>query len=220
MKPLHRSKMSRFCRTFATLTLGLGLSSTATTQGWAQEAPPAEPAAPAEDAAEETVVFETPEAVFDVAQAAFNEGDWKRFLACVAPDRRDEFIGEMAYTFASFARRADADPRVKKLVAEHLPKDFDPMDIMGSEDPRAEVIQLAKQMGDAEGFFAGAMTLANDLRFGDAEDAASITDVSEFTYSEDQKTAQATVTITTPEGDVTEPWSFKQHEAGWYLSMQ
>jgi len=187
----------------------------------AQEPAPAAAETAPEAEAAQAVVYDTPEAVFAAAQAAFNERDWHLFFTCVALDRRDELVGEMAVTFASMAKQPGVDERIAALVEKHLPPDFDAMEVMlSSDNPRAEVVRLAQRMDDPEGFYADAMTLAIALRYGNAEDAVTITALSDLKFNEKKTAATGNVTITSPDSEEQQPWAFERYEDSWFLAMK
>ena len=189
--------------------------------------------------------YESPEAVYEAARDAFNARDWEAFVGTVSPASRDEVIGQMALAIAAMAQQPGSDPRLGALVDEYLPRNFNPMDLMMSDNAEAETIRLAKRMGDPEGFFVDAMSLIFSMQYSpdelagaedaeaDAEEAAGeggaeddakqsldaeIRALDELTI--DGETATGLVTITTSTGDKRDPWTFEQHEGRWYLSMR
>lgn len=119
--------------------------------------------------AEESSGYESPEAAFAAAQAAFNARDWSAFVECVTPAGRDELVGQFALAFASMAQQPGSDPRVAQLVEAYLPRNFDPTDIMLSDDAQAETIRLAKRIGKPEAFFVAAMSLIFQMQYGQDE---------------------------------------------------
>ncbi|MEM9419948.1 MAG: hypothetical protein AAGA25_12980 [Planctomycetota bacterium] len=184
--------------------------------------------------------FDTPEAAYEAARDAFNDRDWEAFVATVSPARRDEIIGQMAVALAAMAQQPGGDPRLGQLVEKHLPRNFNPMDLMMSDNAEAESKLLVKRMGDPEGFFVDAMSLIFSMQYSKTELAtpegeeatepaaeegngkqtldAEITAMDELTIDED--TATAIVTITTSTGDQRDPWTFDRYEGKWYLSMR
>ncbi len=190
--------------------------------------------------------FDSPEAVYAAARDAFNAQDWDAFVATVSPARLNEVIGQMAVALAGMAQQPGSDPRLAVLVDEYLPRNFDPMQVMMSDDAQAQTILLGKRMGDPQGFFAEAMSLIFSMQYSPAELApaedqepatpeseaqagatpqdtkqpldAQITAMDELTIQENR--AEAMVTITTSTGDQRDRWTFEQHEGRWYLSMR
>lgn len=149
------------------LTIGwlfvAGLMSAASATGQAESA------TETEVQAVEQTGFESPEMAFAAGQSAFNERDWEAFVDCVSPGRRDLMVGEMAVALAGMSQQPGSDPRVAALVEEYLPRGFDPMDIMLSEDAEAQTVKLAKRMGDPEAFFVEAMSLIFQMQYGQTE---------------------------------------------------
>ena len=185
--------------------------------GWAQSAEaPAAASDPALAEAEAGV-----RVVFDRASAAFNERDWPGFVECVSPARRDELVGQTAIGFATMAQMDGADPRVAELVAEHLPKDLDPAELsMGSDDPRADRIRLAKRLAEPMDFFARAMSLAFSLQYGEAMEQVKVTTLQNLSFDEPREHAAGEVTFQIPDDQRQDFWTFEKHEDAWYLSMQ
>lgn len=201
------------------------------------------------DQAQALAGHETPEAAFAAARDAFNARDWEAFVETVSPARRDEIIGQMAVAFAGMAKQPGSDPRLGVLVDEYLPRNFDPMDLMMSDDAQAQTIRLAKRMGDPEGFFVEAMSLVFSMQYSTAElasaedsDAAEDPDTDTAQEQSDaadetkqtldaqitamdelaikEDRAEAIVTITTTTGNQSDRWTFEQYEGRWYLSMR
>jgi len=194
--------------------------------------------------AESAVGYDTPELAFAAARDAFNAEDWDAFVDTVSPARRDEIIGQMAVALAGMAQQPGSDPRLGALVDEYLPRNFDPMDLMMSDNAQAETIRLAKRMGDPEGFFVEAMSLIFNMQYspaelapaedaaesdGDAQDTepageakqkldAQITAMDDLVIQDDR--AETMVTITTSTGDQKDQWTFEKYEGRWYLSMR
>ncbi|MBB6430022.1 hypothetical protein [Algisphaera agarilytica] len=183
--------------------------------------------------------FGSPEAAYEAARDAFNDRDWEAFVATVSPARRDEIIGQMALALAAMAQQPGSDPRLGELVDNHLPRNFNPMDVMMSDNAEAETKRLAKRMGDPEGFFVDAMSLIFSMQYsktqlatsedaGDNADPAAeedkqaldaeITAINDLTIEDD--VATAVVTISTSTGDQLDPWTFDRYEGKWYLSMR
>ena len=159
--------------------------------------------------------------IYDRAAAAFNERDWPEFVDCVSPPRRDELVGQTAIGFATMAQMDGADPRVAELVAEHLPKDLDPVQLsMGSDDPRADRIRLAKRLADPMGFFAQAMSLAFALQYGDAMEEVKVTALQNLSFDPPHQHAAGEVTFAIPDAQRKDFWTFEKLEDGWFLSMQ
>lgn len=125
--------------------------------------------ADAPPAVEEGAGYESPEAAFAAAQSAFNARDWSAFVECVTPAGRDELVGQFALAFASMAQQPGSDPRIAQLVEQYLPRDFDPTDIMLSDDAPAETVRLAKRIGKPEEFFVAAMSLIFQMQYGQDE---------------------------------------------------
>lgn len=204
----------------------------------------------AEEESETPAGYDTPEAAYVAARDAFNARDWEAFVATVSPAHRDEIIGQMAVALAGMAQQPGSDPRLRALVDEYLPRNFDPMDLMMSDNAQAETIRLAKRIGDPEGFFVSAMSLIFSMQYSkaelattqdtdpaadggdeppaaeseDAADEAKQTLDAEITAIDeltiDGDIATALVTITTSTGDARDPWTFERHEDRWYLSMR
>ncbi|MEM7626835.1 MAG: hypothetical protein AAF333_14670 [Planctomycetota bacterium] len=199
------------------------------------------PALQAQEPQSAATGFDSPEAAYAAARDAFNAEDWDAFVATVSPARLDEVIGQMAVALAGMAQQPGSDPRLSALVDQYLPRNFDPMDLMMSDNAQAETIRLAKRMGDAQGFFVEAMSLIFSMQYSPAELApaedeelatledaadddtkqpldAQITAMDELTIEDNR--AEAKVTITTSTGDQHDRWTFEQHEGRWYLSMR
>lgn len=209
------------------LALGLALAGSA----WAQAD---DAAAPAEAAAEtpadapaaeqktprEPLRAETPEACFEAAKTAFNDRDWRGFVDCVSPPRRDALIGQMAATFAMMAQAPEADPKVVELVRKHLPADFDPMQVLMSDDSDSELARLSKGMRNSQRFFAEAMETAFALEYPDPDKAATITELTELQVQDEK--AHGMVHLAAPEREqpTTDRWNFERFDGAWYLTMQ
>lgn len=123
----------------------------------------------AQEESETPAGYDTPEAAYVAARDAFNARDWKAFVETVSPAHRDEIIGQMAVALAGMAKQPGSDPRLGALVNEYLPRNFDPMDLMMSDNAQAETIRLAKRIGDPEGFFVDAMSLIFSMQYSKAE---------------------------------------------------
>ena len=182
----------------------------------------AEASASSETAAEEAgETAEGPQEVFDRAQEAYNDRDWPAFVECVSPGRRDELIGQFAVTLANLAQQPEADARIVDLVARHVPKDLDPMDLMlSSDDPQAELVRLARRMRDGEGFFAESMAVLLEVQFEEDAEQIKLLGMSDLVINEDGTEAVGKVTTQTPDEPREDTWTFEKHEGAWYLSMK
>ena len=187
--------------------------------GTAPPPPPAAPPAPADPATAEAEAGVR--VIFDQAAAAFNDRDWPTFVECVSPPRREELIGQTALGFATLAQQPGVDPRVVELVQTHLPKNLDPASLsMGSDDPRADRVRLAKRLADPMGFFAQAMSLAFALQYADAPEEVKLTTLENLSFDEEQEHAAGEVTFVMPEAERQDFWTFEKFEEAWFLSMQ
>ena len=182
--------------------------------------PNGDPAAPASPAQNESG-GKDPQAVFALAQAAYNQRDWAGFVQTVSPGRRDELIGQFAATFAHLAHQPEADSRVVDLVQRHVPKDLNPMDLLvGSADPRKDLVHLARRMRDGEGFFAEAMSVAFAMEFGDQASEVKLVELASLAVGEAGDNAIGKVVLQTPDGEREDEWTFEKYEDAWYLSMK
>lgn len=134
--------------------------------------------------------YDTPEAAYAAARDAFNARDWAAFVDCISPARRNEIIGQLALALANMAKQPGSDPRLTVLVDQYLPRNFDPMALMMSDNAQAETIRLAKRMGDPEGFFVDAMSLIFSMQFSTDElappETAETADSPETAEGQDQ----------------------------------
>jgi hypothetical protein len=60
-------------------------------------------------AAEEKVVYKTPEKAFEAAQGALAKNNWKAFLACLTEQSRDTFAGQLAMVGVMYKGIAEFD---------------------------------------------------------------------------------------------------------------
>ena len=165
--------------------------------------------------------LESPEAVYEAAKTAFNGRDWSGFLDLVSPERRDEIIGQTAMTFAFMAEQPEADPKVIEVVKEYLPDNVNATQLqMGTDDPKAERVRLAKRMGKPEEFFAAAMNLGLVLEHGDKAPEVQVVAMNDLETEEDGQSAKALAVVDTPDGQRKMRWAFEQYKGYWYLSMQ
>jgi hypothetical protein len=192
----------------------------------AADPPPAAEAPATDEDTPRTVVGEDPtldrpEQVFEAAQGAFNARDWAGFLNLISPERRDEFIGQTAISFAFLAEQPGVDPRVVQVVEDYLPANVNASDLMmGSEDPQADRVRLAKRMGRPEAFFAEAMNLGLELEHGEQAGEVQVTELAELETAENGETAKGLAVMSTPDGERRMRWDFEAFKGQWYLSMQ
>ncbi|MEM7627319.1 MAG: hypothetical protein AAF333_17110 [Planctomycetota bacterium] len=203
------------------VALAGGVGSVAAQPAEADSAIEGEAGAPATDPGSDDPTVVGPQAVFERAQQAYNERDWVAFVDTVSPNRRDELIGQFAVVLTNLAQQPEADTRVVDLVERHVPKDLDPTDLMmGSDDPQAELVRLARRMRDGQGFFAEAMAVVFALEFGEEADDVKLVELTDVVIDEPGDNAVGKVTVLTPDGPRPDVWTFEKFEDDWYLSMK
>ncbi|MEM8739495.1 MAG: hypothetical protein AAGG38_13610 [Planctomycetota bacterium] len=211
-------------RTPTVLILFFGLVAAAgllPAQAQTDAADPPPPPPPETETEAASTPRDTPQAVFDAAQSAFNARDWNAFVALVSPPRRDQLVGQTALVLANAAQDPEADPRMIELAQRYVPRDVDPMQLMlGSDDPKAEAERLGKRIGRPAEFYAAATKLFFDLQYPDPDTAPQITGLTELALGEDGRSATSQVVLRRPNGEAQDTWTYELHDGQWYLSMR
>ena len=166
--------------------------------------------------------YESPEAVFIAARDGFNTANWPVFIECVSPRGRDELIGGLAMAMGMMPKESEPGARAKEILEKYLPETFNPMLVMGSDNPEKAMGQIVNSIKEPEAFFAEALGFLMTLEF-EGQDA-KIVEMRELKYGEESETppletATATVVFKADETETTDEWSFEKIGDGWFVTL-
>ena len=167
--------------------------------------------------------YESPEAVFEAAQEGFNTQNWPVFIECVSPRGRDELIGGLAMAMGMMPKESAPGERAKEILAKYLPEDFNPMLVMGSDNPEKAMGQIVNSIQEPEAFFAEALGFLMTIEF-EGQDA-KIMEMRGLTMAEPdeeraRETATAEVVFKAGEEETVDRWAFEKIGDGWFVTLQ
>lgn len=167
--------------------------------------------------------YESPEAVFQAAKAGFNQENWPVFIECVSPRGRDELIGGLAMALGMMPSTVDEGNQAKTILKKYLPEDFNPMLVMGSDNPEKQMSQIVNSIKEPEAFFAEALGFLMKLEFNGKN--AEIVEMRNLKHAEpDEKkeyeTATATVVFKAGEKETMDDWAFEKIGDGWFITLK
>ena len=167
--------------------------------------------------------YESPEAVFEAAKSGFNTQNWPVFIECVSPRGRDELIGGLAMAMGMMPKESGPGARAKEILEKYLPEDFNPMLVMGSDNPEKAMGQIVNSIKEPEAFFAEALGFLMTLEF-EGQDA-KIVEMRELTRPEPddeavRETATAQVVFKAGDEETTDQWAFEKIGDGWFVTLQ
>ena len=169
--------------------------------------------------------YESPQVVFDAAQAAANKKDWKALCGCITPESRDKMAGGIAFAGAmlqQFAALGGEEgkkkaAKIKSVLEKHgLTETLKAMNSspVGPEEMTKKLLKLIK---DRDAFLADMLTAMDDGNTSSNMPFAGKATLKDVKIDGDSATG--TVVFKKDDGEKSDTMAFKKVEGSWKMDM-